>query len=314
LLSYSYKILSNILLTRLTPYADEIIGDYQWGFGCNRSTTDQIFYIQQTQETKWEYNSKVHQLFIDFKKAYVTARMEILYNILIEFGLPRKLAGLIQMCLNETYSTVRIGRYQSEKFLIQKGLKRGDTLSPLFFNFALEYVIRRVQENKEGLKLNGKHQFLAYDDDVIIVEENIDTIKKNTEALLDASKKIVLEVNPQKTKYILVPRSQKIEQKHNIKIANKTFEDMAKFKYLETTLTDQNYMLEEINSRLNSGNACHHLVQSLLSSRLLSIILKVKIYKTIILPVVLYGCETWSLTLREEHKLRMFENRVLRRI
>jgi hypothetical protein len=73
-------------------------------------------------------------------------------------------------------------------------------------------------------------------------------------------------------------------------------------------------MHKEIKSRLNSGNACHCLVQSLLSSQLLSRNLKVKIYKTIILPVVLYGCETWSLTLREEHRLRVFENRVLRRI
>jgi hypothetical protein len=73
-------------------------------------------------------------------------------------------------------------------------------------------------------------------------------------------------------------------------------------------------MQEEIKSRLNSGNACYHSVQSLLSSRLLSRNVKVKIYKTVILPVVLYGCETWSLTLREEHRLRVFENRVLRRI
>jgi hypothetical protein len=73
-------------------------------------------------------------------------------------------------------------------------------------------------------------------------------------------------------------------------------------------------MQEEDKSRLNSGNACHHVVQSLLSSRLLSRNLKVKMYKTIIMPVVLYVCETWSLTLREEHRLRVFENRVLRRI
>jgi hypothetical protein len=73
-------------------------------------------------------------------------------------------------------------------------------------------------------------------------------------------------------------------------------------------------MHEEIKRRLNSGNACYHSVQSLLSSRLLSTNFKVKIYKTVILPVILYGCETWSLTLREEYRLRVFENRVLRRI
>jgi hypothetical protein len=109
-------------------------------------------------------------------------------------------------------------------------------------------------------------------------------------------------------------RSQKIGQKHSIKVANRSFEDVAEFKYLGITLTDQNCMHEENKSRLNSGNACYHSVHSLLSSRLLSRNLKVKIYRTIILPVVLYGCETWSLILREENGLRGLEKRVLRRI
>jgi hypothetical protein len=87
-----------------------------------------------------------------------------------------------------------------------------------------------------------------------------------------------------------------------------------KLKYLGTSLTDQNCMQEGIKSRLNSGTVCYLSVQSRLSSRLLSRNVKVKIYKTIILPVVLYGCETWSLTLREENRLRVLENRVLRRI
>jgi hypothetical protein len=113
---------------------------------------------------------------------------------------------------------------------------------------------------------------------------------------------------------MLVSRCQKSGQGQSIKIVNRSFEDVAKFKYLGTTLTDQNCTQEEIKSRKHSGNACYHSVQSLLSSGLLSKNVKVKTYKAIVLPVVLYGCETWSLTLREEHRLRVYENEVLRRI
>ena len=81
-----------------------------------------------------------------------------------------------------------------------------------------------------------------------------------------------------------------------------------------TALTNQNSIQEEIKSRLKLGNACYHLMQNLLSSSLLSKNLKIKIYRTVIFPLVLYGCKTWSLTLREEGRLRVFENRVLRRI
>jgi hypothetical protein len=113
---------------------------------------------------------------------------------------------------------------------------------------------------------------------------------------------------------MLLSRHQNVGQNQNIKTANRSFENVSQFKYLVMTVTNQNLIQEEIKRRLNSDNAFYHSVQNLLSFRRLSKILKIRIYKTIILPVVLYGCETWSLTLREEHGLRVFENRVLRRI
>jgi hypothetical protein len=137
-----------------------------------------------------------------------------------------------------TYSRVRVGKNLSDKFTVQNDLKQGYALSPLFFNFDLEYAIRRVQEKQEGLTQNGTHQLLAYADDVNILGENIHTIQKNAEAILDAIKEVGLDVNSEK----------KAGQKHSIKIANRSFEGVEKFKYFGTTLTDQNYMQEEIRA------------------------------------------------------------------
>jgi len=106
LLPTTYKILSNILFSTLIPYVEKIIRDHQCGFQLNRSTIDHIFCIRQILEKKWEYNEEVHQLFINFKKAYDSVRREILYKILIEFGIPRKLVRLTKMSLTETYSRV----------------------------------------------------------------------------------------------------------------------------------------------------------------------------------------------------------------
>jgi len=103
-------------------------------------------------------------------------------------------------------------------------------------------------------------------------------------------------------------RDQNAGRIHSVRIDNSTFEKLEGFKYLGTTLTNQNFIAEEIKSRLRSGGACCHSVQNLLPSRLLSKNLKIKIYRTKIFPLVFYGCETWSLILREERKLRVFEN------
>jgi hypothetical protein len=120
------------------------------------------------------------------------------------------------------------------------------------------------------LKLNGTHQLLAYADDVNLLEYNIDTINKNTQTLIDASKEVGLEVKVEKSKYMLVSRDQSAGQTREIKIGNRSFENVSQFKYLGTTVTNQNYMHQEIKRRLNSGNAYYHSVQNLLSSRLLS--------------------------------------------
>ena len=217
------------------------------------------------------------------------------------------------MCLNGTKSRVRVGKQVSDIFEIHNGLKQGDALSPLLFNLVLEHAIKSL-EDKEGVQLNGIHKLLVYADDIVLLGDSDEILKDNMHILRSNTRELGLEVNVNKTKYMVTRRNASCNANGQLMTNEGNFEEVAEFKYLGALITNRNEIQKEIKHRLNSGNACYYALQRLLSSRLLSKNIKLKIYKTVILPVILYGCETWTLTLREEKRLRVFENKVLRKI
>jgi hypothetical protein len=131
--------------------------------------------------------------------------------------------GVIKMCLNEIYGRARVGQHLSDTFPIKNCLKDGDVLSSLLFNCALEYANCRVQVNQNALKLNGTYQFLVYAHDFNILGGSLHNTK-NTEPLVVASKKSGLEINADKTKYMVMFRDQNAGRSHKIKIDNNSFE------------------------------------------------------------------------------------------
>src|SRR5262249_4388986 len=149
-LNVAYKVLAEILYSRLQIYAEEIAGDYQCGFRRGRSTTDQIFTIRQIMEKAWEDNVTIHRLFLDFKQAYDSIDRQALFGIMEEFGIPKKLINLTKATLTDTIWKVLILNVQSDPFNINTGLRQGDKLSTILFNLALEKVIRAMTVNWNG--------------------------------------------------------------------------------------------------------------------------------------------------------------------
>jgi hypothetical protein len=133
---------------------------------------------------KGEYNEALQELFVDFKQACDSIMGKLLCNYLVECGIPVKLVSLIEMCLSETYRRMWVGRLLSDMFPVMNGLKQGDPLLPLLFNFALEYAIRTLQVNQDGMKLNGTHYLMDCADDVSALGRSVHTVTKNTAALL----------------------------------------------------------------------------------------------------------------------------------
>jgi len=150
LLNTAYKILSNILFARISPFAENIIGNYQCDFWKNRSTTNQIFMLRQILEKRKEFGIETYHSFIDFKSTYDTLKRDQLYNAKGEFNIPNKLTRLMQMTMENTKSQVRIQSDLSDSIITKKGLRKGNSLTCLLFNLALEKVVRNAGVQTSG--------------------------------------------------------------------------------------------------------------------------------------------------------------------
>ena len=312
LLCTAYKVLSYILLQRLSPLAEEVLGEYQCGFRPGRSPIDQIFILRQILEKKREYNSEVHNLFMDFKKAYDSIHREGLFNIMTEFGFSRKLVKMTSVCLRGVRSRILAEGQVSDAFDVNTGLRQGDGLSPLLFNLVLEKVVRALENVRGGVDLGGIIKNQGYADDINLLGETREDVRRLCGELLIMARRVGLEVNEDKTEYLVMSRNRVDEGP--LEVDGMRFRNVTEFRYLGSTVTSDNDINYEVAARIQSANRCLFSLNDILRSRHLSRRAKLLAYNTVIRPIVTYGCETWALTLEAQRRLLVFENKVLRKI
>lgn len=312
LLGTVYKVLTILLSRRLALWSENILGEYQSGFRSDRSTTDHIFSLRLTLEKAYEYDIDLYHLFIDFKQAYDSVDRNKLLKALLKLGIPKKLVRLINMTLSNSKCKVKLGSMLSENFSVGSGLRQGDPLSPMLFNLVLETAIRAIRTNPNGTILNRLTQHLAYADDVVITARSKAALAGSFQEFETASRELGLKINVNKT--VLMKTSRSSVTRENMDLDGYSFSAVSQFKYLGAIVTEKNEMDEEVKARIAAGSRCFFSLGKAMRSKAMSRNAKLLIYRTIIRPVVTYGCETWVLTTKNERLLNVWERKMLRKI
>lgn len=226
-------------------------------------------------------------------------------------GIPAKLVRMVEATLAGSRATVRVQGKLTEEFDISSGVRQGDALSAVLFNLVLEAAIRNVDPG--GLITTKSVQICAYADDVAIIARDPRRLTQSLITLSNETQKKGLQINQAKTKYMHCSRNIN-NNRDNLNIEGYQFEQVGTFTYLGSTINENNNSTYDIKARIMSGNRCYHAYRELMKSTTLNKGSKLKIYNTIIRPVVTYGCESWTLTNNDEIHLRIFERKILRKI
>lgn len=232
-----------------------------------------------------------------------------------EFDIPRKLINMVQITMNNSHCHVRIQTDLSEPLKTLNGLRQGDSLSCLLFNLTLEKIVRDAGIQTRGTIFYKSTQILAYADAINIISRSENDLKKTFLALQNSAVKMGLNINEEKTMCMITnenSRQRKTEQ--HIKIHNYIFEKVNNFTYLGAIVNRHNNIQEEINKRILNSNKCYFAMIHLFKSKYLTRTTKVRLYKTLIKPVLTYGSETWVLTEHDKSRLAVFERKILRKV
>lgn len=313
LLNVAYKVFSNLLLRRLSPYTEEIIGEYQCGFRPARGTMDQIFVVRQAMEKCYEHTTDLHMLFVDFRQAFDSILKDKLLSSMESQGIPKKLVSLVKMTMKNAKASVIIdGRY-GEQFELSRGVRQGDALSATLFNLALQTALQNITDN--GTIIYKSKMICAYADDIVIITRNERELKETFGKLHTEAEKVGLQINVEKTKYLVMSAVERRRIKNNLTVRGVvTFENVSSFVYLGAEVNNCNKTSQDVDRRIIAANKAYFANIRLLKSRLLSKTTKLRIYKTLIRPVATYGSETWNLTVNDANRLRVFERKIVRRI
>ena len=334
LLSIVGKVMSRVVVIRLSAFAESVVPESQCGFRKNRSTIDQIFAIRQIQEKCVEQQRDLVCVFIDLTKAYDVINREALWSVIAHLGIPPKIVNVIRAFHNGMHATVRVEDGESTPFDISNGLRQGCVMAPLLFNLYFTAVLREALYNiGDGitirLKLDGNLfnirrlksrntelqviKELLYADDCALVAHNNEDMQIMLDSFGKTTRKYGLKISLAKTEYITQTVSNCMHPP--LGIYEKNIQNVNNFTYLGSVISAKGSLDAEITNRLHKASrAFGALYHRVWKDKAIHQGAKLAIYTAVVLSVLLYGCQSWTPYQRHVSKLESFHHRCLRTI
>jgi len=302
LLEHLMKLFERIIDLRLRKMAK--IDNMQFGFTQGRGTTDAVFIVSQLQEKFMEKRKNLYFAFVDLEKAYDRVPRDLVYWSLRKKGITEKTIRVIKATYHRARTTIRSCYGRTEMFPIEIGLHQGSALSPFLFVLVLDAISKNF---REGLPME-----LLFADDLVVMADTEDQLQERWQRWQIGMEKVGLKVNTKKTEVMVSSRN-----RTRIKITDRNGEELNqvdKFKYLGTTLSEEGGSEMAVRARITAAWNKWRQCSGVLYDRKMPRKLKVKIYNTVIRPVLTYGAETWVMRKKEERLIQSTEMRMLRRI
>jgi len=314
LLSHAEKLMATIILHRIRAHTEEVLSEAQAGFRPGRSTIDQLLSLRLIAEKYQEFDKDLFICYVDFQKAFDSVWRKGLWQTMRHLGYDRKVVRLLESLYEGTKSGVRVGTNGevSNWFETLVGVLQGCVLSPLLFNVMLEVVMAMADVDETGIIVSGNRiSNLRFADDIAFLADGQSDLQQQITSLHTASSRFGLKISTSKTEVQCVSRN---APKLMITIGGTELNQVEQFTYLGGVISEDARSEHDIKRRINLATGVASSLNTVLESRDISKATKVRVYCALVLSVLLYNSETWTMRVTDEDRLRVFEMAVLRRI
>ena len=314
LIDIAAKIFSVMLLNRFSRARDARTRPNQGGFRRGRGCVDQIFTLRRVLEHRYKYQQPTVACFIDFRTAFDSINRDSLWTVIKADGLPDKLVRLMRAYYSATHARVRVYGEESPEFPLKFGVRQGCPLSPVLFNYAIDWTMEQALVDYPGVQMSNEMWIsdLEFADDIVVLGDSPSALQPVLDRIESSGRSIGLIINSSKTKVLSTCPNM---PNQCLSISGEPIEQVDSFKYLGSTLLPNGQAKEEIVLRTNNARSVFLQLRRVLWARSeISLRTKLQVFRAAIRPVLMYGCETWPLRAEDTRRLEVFDHWCLRQI